>query len=138
VTPYVLIGFALVLAVALGGIQAALDRLTASVRGLGVRHAAEEPSLVFGERYGYSGWHDGGEDCYPAEPGKEWITIGPVDEDGYVTDEVAVIVLRTDGVDPNLVKLSRARKEYAAATIVAALNNEPVVYPAGGVEGSHA
>lgn len=36
-----------------------------------------------------------GEDCTPEEPGKRWLSIRTVEDDGSAGDEVAVIVNRT-------------------------------------------
>ena len=42
------------------------------------------------------GWTDDGygDDVEPAEPGKRWLTIAPIDEEGYVDGEIAIIVNR--------------------------------------------
>lgn len=76
-------------------------------------------------RYGYTGW-DVGEDVTPEETGKEWLTIGPIDDDGYIDGELATIVLRTnasifDG-NPELLDEHRKQRETSAQRIVDALN----------------
>jgi len=71
-------------------------------------------------RYGWTGWEHG-EELDPPEPGKEWLTIGPLNDDGTVTDELAVIVHRPSG-HPDSEKW-RADKVARAELIVAALNS---------------
>lgn len=66
--------------------------------------------------YGWTGWHDGETECEPPEPGKAWLSIGPVEDDGSVSEELAIIVSRS--TDPRI----RATKERDAKAIVRALN----------------
>lgn len=72
------------------------------------------------EKYGWTGWEDGADACDPPEPGKEWLTIGTLDEDGYVDDEIATIVHRPTGHPDS--EQWRAQKEADAQRIVDALN----------------
>lgn len=76
-------------------------------------------------RWGYTGW-DSGDDVDPPEPGKEWLTIGYLDDAGFFDEEVAIIVLRTDAKifrdNPQSLVEARERDEKAAARIVEALN----------------
>jgi hypothetical protein len=45
------------------------------------------------KKYGLTYWHDG-EECDPPEPGKGWIEICELDEDGIACGEIAVVVNR--------------------------------------------
>lgn len=45
-------------------------------------------------RYGWTGWFDGESDCSPPEPGKRWLEIQELDDDGSQVEEIAVIVHR--------------------------------------------
>lgn len=77
------------------------------------------------EKYGWHGWVDGAEEADPPEPGKEWIEIGRLGEDGCMEDEIAIIVhRRTDHPDS---EKWRAEKEANARLIVDALNAMAVV-----------
>lgn len=65
-------------------------------------------------RYSWSGWNEGAHDCYPPEPGKEWIQISDHGE------EMAIIVHRPSN-HPDSEKW-RLDKERHAQLIVDALN----------------
>lgn len=71
----------------------------------------------YSDHYNWHGWNTG-EDCYPPEPGKEWLTITEYGE------EYAVIVLRTDAFagDPAALDQAREVREMRAKRIVRALN----------------
>lgn len=72
-------------------------------------------------KYGLRYW-DEDHDCNPPEPNKSWITIGPLEEDGTVQEEMAIIVCRDlarmELEHPELVQ----RKIFYAQHIVNALN----------------
>jgi|LakMenEpi03Aug12_release.lakeMendotaPanAssembly.Ray.scaffolds.fasta_scaffold590593_2 hypothetical protein len=71
--------------------------------------------------YGLSYW-ESGEDCDPPEPNKEWISIGIVDPEHGMFEELAVVVLRNRAYfeknQPEVVKY----KIETAQFIVDALN----------------
>lgn len=103
-------------------VQAVASLLAAQNRhyGVGVRRVTAPPPAVFGWA-----WDGEGEDVDPPEPGKVWITVGPLDADGHVEDEVAIIVLRLGGLTRDGEIVARAVRERAAQLIVDSLNANP-------------
>jgi hypothetical protein len=78
------------------------------------------------KKYGLHYWCDG-EECDPPEPGKWWIEICELDEDGFVGDEIAIIVnRRLDDEDVCAQKVKQAQVIVDALNLYAKTESECV------------